>query len=473
MRFRSKHLAKATTLLALWLTAGCASYYQANQSFNQEFERGNLQAALATLQSNTKEANSKREFLYYVNNGLVLSMTGQYEESNRYFEKAYLFGEDYRINYLNEVASYLTNPTITTYRGEDHEHLMVLYYKAINYLKLGNTQAALVECRRVNTRLQQLSDRYSSNEKYQRDAFIHTLMGLIYESDKDYNNAFIAYRNALAVYEEDYSRLFRAHTPQQLKVDLLRTAWLSGLTEEFEFFKAKLQMPEYEYKPHTGGEVIFFWHNGLAPIKAEWGLTFAVNKRDNWVYFYNEQLGISFPFSLDGYDQKDKDGLGNLQIFRVAFPRYLERPQFYSQATITANEAELPLQLLEDVNQIAFKSLQQRMHLELSKALIRAALKKVTENQLRKEDKALGSVLGVINAITEKADTRNWQTLPHSIYYTRLALPEGKSSITLKLQTGAQTDTHTFNYQLTRGQILFHTFSSLESRYPNYGQFGY
>jgi hypothetical protein len=472
MCFRRSKIAKVVAIAVVGLTTSCATYYQTNQSFNQDFERGNLESALATLQSDTKEANSKRQFLYFVNKGLVLSMMSRYEESNDYFEKAFLFGEDYRRNYLNEAASYLTNPNVTTYRGEDHEHLMLLYYKAINYLKVGNTEAALVECRRVNIRLQQLSDRYQNENKFQRDAFIHTLMGLIYEADKDYNNAFIAYRNAVTIYEEDYERLFSIAMPEQIKADLLRTAWISGFTDEFEFYKEKWGLTNFEVSQTAGAEVIFFWHNGLAPVKAEWGINFVIDRRDNWVYFHNQELGISFPFSLEGYDKNEKDGLASMEIFRVAFPRYLERPQYFQGATISANGSEQPLMLLEDVNKIAFKSLQQRMHLELSKALIRVALKKVTEHQVKKEDKTLGSVLGVINAITEKADTRNWQTLPHSIYYTRVALPPGQSQVTLKLNEGGRETTHAFTYNLTKGQILFHTFTSLESRYPNYGAFG-
>ncbi|HRG11336.1 MAG TPA: hypothetical protein PLJ08_22370, partial [Cyclobacteriaceae bacterium] len=117
MCFRRSKIAKGLAIAIVVLTASCATYYQTNQSFNQDFERGNLESALATLQSDTKEANSKRQFLYFVNKGLVLSMMSRYEESNSYFEKAFLFGEDYRRNYLYEAASYLTNPNVTTYRG--------------------------------------------------------------------------------------------------------------------------------------------------------------------------------------------------------------------------------------------------------------------------------------------------------------------------------------------------------------------
>jgi hypothetical protein len=127
-------------------------------------------------------------------------------------------------------------------------------------LKLGNYDDALVECRRLNVRLQQLSDRYSSDDKYKRDAFINTLMGIIYDADHDYNNAFIAYRNAVEIYDTDYSRMFGLTAPEQLKKDLLRTAKLSSMDDEFESYKEKFGMTDYTLQP-ADGDLVFFWHN--------------------------------------------------------------------------------------------------------------------------------------------------------------------------------------------------------------------
>lgn len=187
------------------------------------------------------------------------------------------------------------------------------------------------------------------------------------------------------------------------------------------------------------------------------------------IVFSNPELGISFPFSLESYSEKDKKNLANLEIFRVAFPRYVERPVYYQSAVIECQGEKFSLELMEDVNRIAFKILQERMNLEMSKALIRVAMKKVTEYEVRKSDKNLGSIIGLINAITEKADTRNWQTLPHSIYYGRVPLPEGTSTVRLSINNdrGVSTD-YDFTYQVKKGATLFHTFSSLESGYPNY-----
>jgi hypothetical protein len=297
-------------------------------------------------------------------------------------------------------------------------------------------------------------------------------MGITYEVDKDYNNAFIAYRNAFNIYNDDYQRFFRLNAPQQLKEDLLRTVWLSGLRDEFEAYKDTLKMPNYVYKENEGGELVFFWHNGLAPVKAEWGVDFVISRQGGIVYFTNSQLGLSFPFSLEGYNDHEKKSLSNLEVFRVAFPKYIERSPFYSQANININDQVLPLQMVEDINKIAFKCLQERMGLEFSKGLLRVALKKAEEYEIKKQDRTLGSIVGMINALTEKADTRNWQTLPYSIYYCRVPLKEGQNSLTftLKNPVGKSVD-HQYTYDVKKGQILFHTFSSLESNYPSYNSY--
>lgn len=450
------------TILVLGAVSSCASYYHSQQNFNEEFEQGDLRKALEVLQQKDKLSSSKTKFIYYANTGLILSILGKYRESNEYFEKAFLFGEDYRINYMNEAASYLTNPLVTVYRGEDHEHLLVLYYKAINSLKMNKYEDALVECRRLNIRLQQLSDKYSSEMKYQRDAFCHTLMGIIYQASKDYNNAFIAYRNALEIYQLDYARLFGMDVPEQLKIDLMNTAYWSGFHEEFQMYREQFGRPDYEPK-QSDAELVFFWHNGLGPVKDEWSIDFIIQSRpDKWVVFSNEQLGLSFPYHLDNDD--DLSRLSRLEIYRAAFPKYRERQIFYDRARLLCRDSVYHLELAEDINKIAFHSLQQRMTLEFSKGLLRAALKKATEHSIRKEDEALGAVIGLINAMTEHADTRNWQTLPHNISYSRIPLQVGQNKVDFELvESSGKVVTHNFSYEAQPDQTLFHTFSSLES----------
>lgn len=463
MKARAVFPLKGLLTLTLALVSGCASYYHDKRSFNQEFEKGDLSNALQTLKNSPNEGQGKNRFIYFANKGLLYSIMGKYNESNENFEKAFLFGEDFRVNYLSQAATYLSNPSIAPYRGEDHEHLMVLYFKALNFLKMNKPEDALVECRRLNIRLSQLSDKYRSEKKLQRDAFIHTLMGIIYQSSKDYNNAFIAYRNALEVYEDEYASLFGMKAPMQLKKDLLNTAHWIGFTSEFNEFKEKFGMTDYVVSS-PDAELVFFWHNGLAPVKDEWSVNFVIDHQaNNLVAFKNENLGVVFPFNVES--DKDRKDLRDLEVFRVAFPKYVERPAWFSSGTLHLGEQEFPLELSEDINQIAFYSLKQRMVEEMSKGLLRAALKKAGEHSVKKEDETLGALIGLVNAISEKADTRNWQTLPHSIYYARVPLVEGENTVDFSLASGsANSGKYTFTYNATKGQTLFHTFSSLESK---------
>jgi uncharacterized protein len=450
------------SLLTLFVVVGCApTYYQKNYNFNSEFEKGELSHALEILQGSEHQAEGRSRFIYFVNNGLLLSILGKYEESNEYLERAFLFGEDYHVNYLREGASYFSNPMVTIYRGEDHEHLMLLYFKAINFLKVGKPEDALVECRRLNIRLNQLNDKYQSEKKWQRDAFIHTLMGIIYQSTKDYNNAFVAYRNAVEIYENDYQTLFGLSVPDQLKKDLLNTAKWTGFEEDFENYRVKFGMTDYE-PSHPEAELVFFWHNGLSPVKSEWSINFALDHRpDNMVVFTNPAMGLSFPFRVE--EKKEKSDLKTLEVFRVAFPKYVERPEYFQSAVLKTDSVQYRLEQVEDINKIAFHSLDQRMMQEFAKGLLRAALKKATEHSIRKEDDRLGALIGIMNAITEKADTRNWQTLPHSIYYSRLPLKEGSNSVQFALQSYGKESTYQFTYKAAKGETLFHTFSSLEA----------
>ena len=456
------------SLCFLLIVSSCATYYHLNQDFNRNFEMGELPQAEKLLNDNKKAAQSKEKFLYYLNKGTVAALLDKPQESNEFLEKAYLFGEDYKVNYVNEIGSFLTNPNLIEYRGEDHEHLMLLYYKALNYLKMGENENALVECRRLNDRLNKLSDKYRSENRYKKDAFIHTLMGLVYDANRDYNNAFIAYRNAHNIYKEEYTQLFGVEAPEQLQEDLMRTAYLNGFLTELEQYEQEFRK-KYKASVSEGGELVFFWNNGLGPVKSEWSINFTILKGSGgYVTFANEEYGFNFPFLLSSDDERGD--LTDLRFFRIAFPKYIERQPLYTAANLIADNKTYKLELAEDLNKIAFKTLDERMHIEMAKSLVRAALKKVAEKKLREENKGLATVLSIVNAVTEKADTRNWQTIPHSIYYTRVQLPVGTNVVKLKTKASGNSEynqIHEFQFDILKNETQFHTFYSLEMA-PNF-----
>lgn len=439
------------------------SYYEINYEFNKNFEQGDIEKAQSVLASNKKAEHSKTRFLYLANRGTVDHLLGNYEASNKWLEEAYVFGEDYRKNYLNFAASYFLNPNLIVYPGEDHEHLMLLYYKSLNFLKMGDYDAALVECRRMNQRLYELADKYTSENKYQKDAFIQNLMGIIYDASGDYNNAFIAYRNSLNIYENEFSEMFDLNTPNQLKEDLLRTAALAGFGSELDMYEKEFGI-KYTPKESTGGDLIFLWHNGLAPVKEEWSLNFvAVKGSGGQVIFQNEELGLNFPFFYNTGDDGNAS-ISDLTGTRIAFPKYVEREPYFHYANLQLGDDFFRLDKVEDINAIAFKTLQERMLKELGSGLLRVALKKTVEQQVRKENEGLGFLIGVLNFASEKADTRNWQTLPHTIHYTRVPLNEGENVVKFHTDGSISENDQSFIFQGKKGITQFQSYQTLESK---------
>jgi uncharacterized protein len=462
---RGPGLTLPVLLVLALLGTSCVSYYQSIYSFNSNFERGLFPEAEAALAKDKKAESRKTRLLYFLNRGVVASIQGKHEESNTFLEKAYLLGEDYQKNYLNEAASYLLNPNIVEYKGEDFELLLIHYYKALNFLKLGDKEAALVECKRMDIKMSRLSSKYTSENKFQRDAFVHTLMGIIYDANGDDNNAFIAYRNALEVYKSDYQRFFGLDVPHQLKADLLRSAYRNNFTEELRRYEQEFGM-KYQPSREPTGDLVFFWHSGLGPIKVETGITFAIRRgQGGMVNFTNEAMSLNFSFPVDDSTYY-KSGLSSLEFVRIVFPKYVERPAMYTQASLSWQQQTHDLDKAEDVNAVAFKTLNQRMLLEVGKSLLRVALKKASEYKLRQENDNMGAALGLFNALTEQADTRSWQSVPHSIYYTRLSLPPGNQTVQLSARSVVQANSsqkHSFSFDVKPGNTLFHTFHSLET----------
>lgn len=451
-------------LLFIFLISSCATYYHREEKFNNYFANGDFEKAKSYLNKKKKAATGKNKLLYNLNMGTLCWLEGKSEESNTYFNTADLIGEDYRTKLSDVAVSYLTNPMNATYKGEDFEMVLLHYYKALNYLDLGNYESAIVECKRINIQLNKLNDKYKSKNRYEVDAFAYLLTGLIYDAAKEYNDAFVAYRNAVEAYENYYSKLFGIDVPLQLKKDLIRAAYYTGFQDQVEFYQKKFNLYDDLKTIKNNGELVFFWNNGLGPVKSENSINFTlVRGQGGYVTFVNKDYGLNIPVFLPQNDTARHSALSQLELIRVAFPSYQERRLLFNKAQLIAEGKSFNLETVENINDIAFKSLKDRMLREIGEAVTRVALKKTEEYLLKKKNKDLGAVVGIVNAVTEKADTRNWQTLPYAIHYTRLSLPEGEHDIQFKASSSKTKDeeNRTFHFMIRSGRTLFHSYQSL------------
>ncbi|WP_281838990.1 COG3014 family protein, partial [Odoribacter laneus] len=418
-------------LCSLFFFSSCATWYERTSEFQQTIETGNFEKADKLLRKDKRMAKGKNKILFYLNLGYVEFMAGHPKESNQAFETAEQLIDEQVRNPALQAAVLLSNPEILPYKPEDFEVIMVNFYKSMNYLQMGDMEGAMVEVRKINIKLQQLNDKYPDHKnRYQRDAFAHLLMGLIYDASGNYNDAFIAYRNAFETYQTDYQKNFGLGAPDQLKQDLMRTAYLCGFTSELKQYEREFEVQYHYTAPSPYGQLVFFWLNGLGPVKSEWGINFVKERRgDGAIVFHNAEYGLTFPFFWGSASTEEQNSLADLKIVRAVFPKYVERPLTYTQADLRYKGQRFGLEMAEDINQIAFKTLHDRMVRELSTSLLRVATKQGIQYAASKQNEWVGFFVGLANAATEKADTRNWQTLPYSISYRRIPLQAQENKI--------------------------------------------
>ncbi len=414
----------------LFLLASCATYYQKNEDLMKAVYKYNFDAANKILADDEKwEKQNRNRLLFYLNKGTVLWMQGDYTHSKDYFAKADLFVEDYNKKIGDAVLSMLVNAKLTTYGGENFEQILLHYYGAMNYLALGKTDEALVEGKRMLEKMQKITDKYQFKNKYKRDAFAHHLLGIIYEMKGEYNDAFIAYKNAYEVYKDDYLVQLNMPIPLQLKKDLLRMALAVGFYDDVRKYEAEFSIKAQPLQPNKG-DLIFFWNNGLGPIKDQNSFNIMIMPQGNGVVqFVNPELGISMPFQTENKDQQAD--LLDMKFIRLALPKYVSRLPYYDKANLIINQQIYPFEMVEDINAIAYKSLQDRMGRELALGLIRVAMKQLAVHKAskNKDQQGLAAAAMLYGAVSEQADTRNWQLLPYSINYSRTSLDTGEQVV--------------------------------------------
>lgn len=425
--------------LAFFLSS-CLTWYERRAEYNAALERQDFRAATDWLEK-SKPGNSRNRLLYCLEAGMVARQSGDLELSNRLLLEAGRRMEDFRKEQGAEALSLISNPMMKPYQAEDAEQVLVHYFLALNFLELQQFESALVECRQLQLRLQTLRDRYGEKVRYSCDGFVLMLSGMIYEAQGEINDAFIAYRNAWECYQDPATTRLGLVPPQSLKTDLLRTARKMGFYDELERYERDFGM-RWTPEEFRKSEVVMLVHNGLGPVKAEQSLNFFIAGGAGGVVNFSDESGsMTFPLVLPP-SANERSVLGNVHSVRAAIPLYLARDRRYESVRIISNQTEYIPAVGEKVNELLFQSLEDRMAREMGNVLLRLAVKKGIEVALREKDQTLGALAGLAGAIVEKADTRNWQSLPYEIGMKRIPVNPGEQTLLVQWGgPGGETDT--------------------------------
>lgn len=437
-------IAKIRHIILLGLTVlsfSCGTYYQKTLATEQALVVGNYHEAKEAVEGSKFLSRKRNSLLYALEMGKVLHLKGDFEESNKYFEYA-----DFKMQEFTSLGDYtvgaLVNQSMQTYRAEEHEKIMVHYYKSLNYMQMGDVEEALVEARKINLLQQALNiSAKSKDSKYRQDPFGLLLMGMLYEADRDFNNAFIAYRNAKKVYQSDKTGLFGNNQPSNLEQDILRTARFAGID-----YNSDLAFDENYAKD---GELILFWENGLSPVKNEKDLFFSLDRNNDGFFFAADGIiiPVDYNFSADDPDFEPS----SVGLIRVARSYYVNRHPMTMGVNLSVNGVQQQLEMGQDIAALAFQQERENYLKELVADLLRMTLKKVSELALKEADETAGTLLNIANFASEKADTRNWQSLPSQIQFARIPLKKGLNKVKVETSLGEIIELDVYG----TGRVLF------------------
>lgn len=391
------HRIVRTTVLLISLAVsgngltGCVSARVSDREATRLFREGNYDASAERLRLGVdKQGDGGRDVLIYLLDlGLALHSAGRLEESNRALLKADDIADikDYT-SLAAEGATLLTSDNLKHYKGEDFEKVLINTYLAINYAVLGKFEDALVEARRVNRKLERMVT--EGKRKYQQNAFARYLSGILYETERDWDGAYIDYKKTRELMP-DLPLLGR---------DLWRLARLSGQTDDLDRWEKEFGLSDEDKRaamnpdPRQGqGEIVVIYENGISPEKRA-----------------NPQF--------------------------ASLPRFFARFNPVRTATISVRGASLEAgreqvlhpSILHDIEATAIAQLEERYGGLVGKKLAGIAAKEIVGNQIGRatNSEGLAFLTKIILHASDQADLRSWNLLPRDLQLARLTVNPGK-----------------------------------------------
>jgi uncharacterized protein len=429
------------------LLAGCGPSVNRYLLIDASLRAHDPKGADAIVQRTEKEYGEKSLVLYRMDRGMLLQLAGDYQQSNAVLEQAEEeLDRLYTRKIRTQTLAFMTNDTALPYEGDPYEQVLINVLKALNYSALGQWDDALVEARRIDHRLNVLSDRIQEKGAYREDGFARYLSGILYESTGDVNNAFIAYRKAYETFDSTRAWSYTA-VPSQLREDLLRTAEALHFTQELAEYRRLFPDTKWETSQSLQqlAQVVVISYNGRAPRKEDQFLDLPISLDALQLVLLNRGLSQANRQSNRGVDTV-LYGL-NGRVVRVALPRLapqktqvpVDRVSFIPDngTGVTVNT-----ELVHNVTALADKALSERMAGITVKALARAATKfALAEGAMRGAQQAAGKDAGPwvgllvgllakgLAVASEEADKRSWQTLPDEIHLARVWVPPGRYQV--------------------------------------------
>lgn len=358
----------------------CATYQSKVATSRSLLERGKALEAADTLRP-LAETEDGDQLVYLLDYATSLQAAGRFEESNRQFLKADQLAERMDYHSVTRVAgSLLLNEETKQYKGDTFEKIFINAQLAMNFLEMGNLESALVEARRMNEKYAKL--RQEEKKDFELNPLGRYLSALAWEADGNYDSAAIAYTETYQIGGLEIEGLAQ---------DLLRITKLAR--RENEYKKWKKTFPDITEDPawfdRKKGELVILVQQGWGPRK-----TFS-------------RTDVRWP---------------ELRPVRTETRRI--RAQL--------NQKSVESQVLYNVESAAIRTLEDDRLSLLGRRLTGIVAKEVTAQEIHRRNELLGIFAWLFMHLSDRADLRQWSTLPESVQIIRLPLDPGSYDLELQ-----------------------------------------
>lgn len=424
--FKIKHqLGYLLAMAMALLLSACAGVWGDAKQFRQSGQmlrqRDFAELVRVTEKKKNKIYRRKDRVIKNLDLGMLYHYQGDYVKSNQLLEKAEQQIEELYTKSISKAAfSMLLNDNVLEYSGEDYEDIYTNVFKALNYLHLNDFDAAFVEIRRINMKLDLLEDKYykltkgyNSSKKKKADftagknQFYSSALGrylsmIIYQQEGKIDDAYI-----------DYVKLQEAFETQPAI---------------YNFDPPPLINPNEKVDSTTLHVVSMI---GRAPRKESKELNIATSKDRITIVGIDETI-MPYSFYWPGIDSNT--------FIKFVMPYMVNEVSEVGKVEVIVDSLKYDLALLEDISNVAIQTFKVKEPILLLKNVTRTLAKSVANKAIKdqiKEDNK-GFARGLLNIgtdiafyLSEQADLRNSRFFPGSVLVADIPIPEGEHSVTI------------------------------------------
>ena len=446
-----KHATIVISITIFAIMTSCAKdYRQVINAPEQRFYQGQQYEAAKMLLPFINKAG-KDQLLFMMEAGYALHIAEKYEDSNNVLLKAAKIAQVKPISVTQEVGALLVNQTVTNYRGEDFEKVLVHMYLGINYLMTKNYEDAAIEFKAVNNELLKIKTekgeaRYKQNvmAKY-LTAIAHELRADMNNSDEDREYAEVEYKQILNIKPD----------LQMARIDLNNLAAV---------------------KNSPLGELVVIFQAGRSPIKISRGKLL-------------DDPGMKTAVDLSLGAQSLAAGVTIGAIMTAINTAENPLPKFRIQSNktkylkIAVLGQQVNTEMLENIEYTAMKNLEDdygRLKGKIAGSIVLKAIASIgagiaaeeLTRKLSKGNTGLSSLMGLLVGggtgaalfATIKPDLRCWHFLPANLQLARMRLQPGKYTARVQYigYNGEVQDTKLLNFDIGKKEKYFINIRTLD-----------